>query len=229
MKMRGIKYWGKIWGETEGIILLVTLFLYLFTGMDFEFLGKGGVTESIFSLLAWYLVIAGAFVTFVITVSCFQQYLPMAVAFGATRKNAAAGALLLGPASCAVTLAAAALLWILAGDDVARAGLHLLGALAGGLLAVNGIGVLFGVAVLRFKRAAFVLMFMGLLVGAGGGIAWSILVGGKLEGRVTDLAQSLVRTGNPAAGLMFAAAGAGIYLLCSLLALGLTRKIEVRL
>ena len=229
MKMRGIKYWGKIWGETEGIILLLTLFLYLFTGMDFEFLGKGGVTESILSLLAWYLVIAGAFVTFVITVSCFQQYLPMAVAFGATRKNAAAGALLLGPASCAVTLAAAALLWILAGDDVARAGLHLLGALAGGLLAVNGIGVLFGVAVLRFKRAAFVLMFMGLLVGAGGGIAWSILVGGKLEGRVTDLAQSLVRTGNPAAGLMFAAAGAGIYLLFSLLALGLTRKIEVRL
>ena len=226
MKMRGIKYWGKIWGETEGIILLVTLFLYLFTGMDFEFLGKDGVTESILSLLAWYLVISGAFVTFAITVSCFQQYLPMAVAFGATRKN---GALLLGPASCAVTLAAAALLWILAGDDVARAGLHLLGALAGGLLAVNGIGVLFGVAVLRFKRAAFVLMFMGLLVGAGGGIAWSILVGGTLEGRVTDLAQSLVRTGNPAAGLMFAAAGAGLYLLCSLLALGLTRKIEVRL
>ena len=42
MKMRGIKYWGKIWGETEGTILLLTLFLYLFTGMDFEFLGKGG-------------------------------------------------------------------------------------------------------------------------------------------------------------------------------------------
>lgn len=57
MKMRGIKYWGKIWGETEGIILLVTLFLYLFTGMDFEFLGKDGVTESILSLLAWYLVV----------------------------------------------------------------------------------------------------------------------------------------------------------------------------
>ncbi len=93
MKMRGIKYWGKIWGETEGIILLLTLFLYLFTGMDFEFLGKGGVTESIFSLLAWYLVISGAFVVFIITASCFQQYLPMAVAFGATRKNAAAGAL----------------------------------------------------------------------------------------------------------------------------------------
>ena len=229
MKMRGIKYWGKIWGETEGTILLLTLFLYLFTGMDFEFLGKDGVTESILSLLAWYLVISGAFVTFAITVSCFQQYLPMAVAFGATRKNAAAGALFLGPASCAVTLAAAALLWILAGDDVARAGLHLLGALAGGLLAVNGIGVLFGVAVLRFKRAAFVLMFMGLLVGAGGGIAWSILVGGKLEGRVIDLARTLASTGSPAIGLKFAAAGAGIYLLCSLLALGLTRKIEVRL
>ena len=72
MKMRGIKYWGKIWGETEGTILLLTLFLYLFTGMDFEFLGKGGVTESIFSLLAWYLVISGAFVVFIITASCFQ-------------------------------------------------------------------------------------------------------------------------------------------------------------
>ena len=229
MKMRGIKYWGKIWGETEGIILLVTLFLYLFTGMDFEFLGKGGVTESIFSLLAWYLVIAGAFVTFVITVSCFQQYLPMAVAFGATRKNAAAGALLLGARllRCHPGSRGAA---VDPGEGrCGPAGLHLLGALAGGLLALNGIGVLFGVAVLRFKRAAFILMFMGLLVGAGGGIAWSILVGGKLEGRVTDLAQSLVRTGNPAAGLMFAAAGAGIYLLCSLLALGLTRKIEVRL
>ena len=82
MKMRGIRYWGRIWAETVGITVALGVILYVFTGMDMGFRGDGNLFGSVVSLMAWYLIISSAFVTFIIIVSCFQQYIPLSMSFG---------------------------------------------------------------------------------------------------------------------------------------------------
>ncbi len=229
MKMRGIRYWGRIWAETVGITVALGVILYVFTGMDMGFRGDGNLFGSVISLMAWYLIISSAFVTFIVIVSCFQQYIPLTMSFGSTRRSAVMGTLLPGPGSSAVSLAVAALLWAAAGDDIARSGLHLLGAVGGGLLAADGIAVLFGIIILRCRRITFVLMFMGLLIGAAGGLTWYLTTSGKLPVRIADLAGLLAGTGQPLLGAGLVAAGAVVYLLAFGLAFVLTRKAEVRI
>lgn len=229
MRVREFRNWGRVWLEGMEITAGLGILIYLLVGVDLGFRGQENMWGSILSLLAWYLLICGAFVSFVLLVNSFLQYVPLVLTLGSTRRGAVAGALLMGAGSSLTVLAAAALLWRFAGDDIAQSGLRILGALAGIQLAVDGVAVLFAILALRCKRAALVLGVMGMVIGAAAGLSFYLFSSGKMAGRISWLAESLAGNGNPLLNAGLAAAGAAVYLLMAGVAFAFTRKLEARL
>ncbi len=225
MKMRNLKFWGRLCGQSLGIIVLGSLAWFLFAAVG----GRkyAGEAEVMFldalETFPYYLLLTGSVILLVMGTTYFQVYLPLVISMNAARKSTA-----IGLAGCifgivAGILGMCAVIWWLTPGDIARSGRILMPLLTGGLLLTAAFGLLMGMLTNKWGKAGLIIMAICFVVlGAGAGMAVALTDGDKVESSFRFL--SMV---NEKVGLMFLA-GIVVYLLVSILIIRYIRKMEVR-
>lgn len=223
MKIRNLKFWGRLCGESLGLLLAGTIvcFLFVYVGGK-EHMGEIGEMFSVsLALLAYYVLIVGSFMLLIMSISYFQVYFPLVITMNVLRKNAAIGltGCILG--TVAGILGICALIWRLTPGEIAEGGWALMPVFAGGLLLIAAFGLFMGMAVVRWRKAGIVMMSVIFgLFGAGVAI---VLMNNEEVGGFFSFLSSLNEKVN-----LLLLVGIGIYLLVSILIVKAVRKIEVR-
>ena len=189
-----LRYWLRLLGQMLALALITSAAMTLISAFTRE------SVESPARMMAFYLLYMSALIQVVYLLTIYKVYLPVAVCFGCTRREALAGTQLTKFGWTAGVLLCEALLALAAGDGLFRQGLQLLPALLGGLLALGSLGGILG-AVFQFFGRRGVVVTIGLyaLFGAlaGGAMALGFTGGIMLE------ASQLVNLCVGGAGLLF--------------------------
>lgn len=220
--MRNIKFWGRNCLECLGMSAGAAIVLILFFGIGSGNIGDGGIGGMLLAEIAlfpYYLVMAGAFVVLMVTISYFQLYFSILLSMNSTRRAAAGGIWLSTAAVTLAIIAAAGIIWSLLPGDLAESGISILPLLAGALFIENAVVTVMGVIVVRWGKAGMILLMIFALVCGGAAGAWTVL-----SGKTFEMLLGLSFNFYPVL-----AAGIVLYLLAGIFMVMGTRKLEVRL
>lgn len=223
MKIRSLKFWGRLCAESLGIAIGISMVWLLFMGLSSgEYAGDIGRTLAEWlPLYCYYLLMTGALVLMIMGITYFQVYFPVVLSMNATRKSIAIGILgcMLGIAAGVLLLSA--IIWRLVPGEISASGWKLMPLFIGALLSIAAFGLILGVAVGRWGKAG--LIMTGVLFGLiGGGAGMSVALFNKSV--IMELVNNFMnRNFHP-----LAVAGIILFAAVSLLVLRATRKMEVR-
>lgn len=211
-----------------GIALLVTALYCLFGVMLGKMNWNGSVLSSVLAVLPVYFLFSALFVHCILTISTFRMYTPVLLSFGLTRRAALRQQLGTNALNMAVILLIGWLL--LTGGPAVFSYQPLLKdeflLLAGWELLFAGFSIFMGTLVIRFGSKLGVLI--GMVAGAVfGGMSAAFI--NLTKGDIAFLSNWLTGSILVKHGMIFAVAGAAVYLLSGMFAVGMTRKIEARL
>lgn len=182
--VRNIKFWGMLCLEYLGISAAGAFVWLLFMGAGSgEFFGTGN--EGILSLAElypYYLMLIGTVVVIVMGINNFQVYFPVVLSMNATRKSIAGGIIGCTAGTVLGILFISAIIWGLLSGEVSSSGRKLVPLFAGALFIIAAIGLLFGVAAVRWGKVGIIVVsIMCALVGAGAGMAVALSDKGIVE------------------------------------------------
>lgn len=167
--MRDVKHWGRIWLESMGITAALALGCLIIVGIRSKDsnLETVDLIRGLSALYPYYLCLAGAIIILLVTVNCFQIYLPILISMNSTRKAALRGMLLMIGSLIVGITAISAIIWFGMDDEVAVSGLNLLPMLTGFLLIESAVVVTLGTVFLRWGRVGTIFMIGACMIAAG--------------------------------------------------------------
>lgn len=219
MWKRSMKYWGRNCLECLGVSMGLSLVLMLFfAGGSIRFFGAW---QSICILYPFYLILTGGFCLMIGGVTYFRSYLPMLLSVNATRRRAVLGILFHQAVLILILLALSSFIWMVPGGNEAGTA-ELLLAIAGGMLLTGALGILLGAVSARWgKIGSLIAIILCMLTAALCGACTAFFGREKVGEMVIGLLDSST--------WWLLILGAVSYVLASIFALAVTRKIEVRM
>lgn len=166
----------KDWLKTGAAHALAAIGGSLLYGVMMYLMGFEGIFSDMLNITVAYLLVFGAFMSCVLSMSVQKQNLPLALSFGATRKEAFWGMQCYRIVYIVLIMAAAMALMLLTEEPYAMA-VMLLPIGLGAMLLFGAIGSVAGVVANRFGKGAA--LAVGVLLGLlclGTGIAIGILI-----------------------------------------------------
>ena len=156
-----------------------------------------------------------------VTVNCFQIYLPILISMNSTRKAALRGMLLMIGSLIVGITAISAIIWFGMDDEVAVSGLNLLPMLTGFLLIESAVVVTLGTVFLRWGRLGTLFMIGACMIAAGC-VSTVFFLHEKVFGDMTFLQKNFN---------LLIVLGIGIlaYFLAGVFARVSTKKLEIRM
>lgn len=154
-----VRFWVKNSLIAIGLItLLVPVYMILFESTGDEF-----VWEDIFVTASSYLWFIGAVFSMVFGASLYKQYLPIALSFGSTRREALVGIQLFRLIPMGIITALSLVLAFLQGREFFRDMIAMLPTSIGMYLIANSVGTVIGTAVAKFGNKALALLIPALI------------------------------------------------------------------
>lgn len=201
-----------------GASAVIALAYYLIYGIGSFNVSEMGAGDVLALFVCFWLGV-GLIVLIVAGANGMNLYYPVLLSMSVTRKRAMAFVLSLVALTAAGLWLVALLIWRLIPGDVSAAGLSLAPGLAGGLLLVASLGILFGTVYLRWRRwgalAMSILLVLAIIV-----VCWYVIGNGVEE--LLDMLEKRNLSSFLAAGILG-------YLISGALAYWLTMDMEVRL
>ena len=227
MRMRNLKFWGRNFLESMGIVLGMTLMMLLFYGM-----GQNMSTKTRFlvglAVLPYYLFLSGAVSIMIIIIGYFQMIFSVLVSMNATRSSVNKG-IFFSEAAVIVTITAlGGLIWKAFPSDVASDGIKILPLLCGVLFAMTGAGMILGAIIMKWgKFGAIIATIVFLAIGGVGGAGFALTAS-------SDMMKAFQVMGNTFADgctivWTVLAAGVIIYIISGIFTAFATKKMEVRI
>lgn len=221
--MRDMKHWGRIWLEGMGITAVLALGCLIMVGIRSKDSNLETVDwiRGLSALYPYYLCLAGAIIILLVTVNCFQIYLPILISMNSTRKAALRGMLLMIGSLIVGITAISAIIWFGMDDEVAVSGLNLLPMLTGFLLIESAVVVTLGTVFLRWGRLGTLFMIGACMIAAGC-VSTVFFLHEKVFGDMTFLQKNFN---------LLIVLGIGIlaYFLAGVFARVSTKKLEIRM
>lgn len=223
MKIRSLKFWGRLCAESLGIAIGISLVWLLFMGASSsEYPGDiGRALAELLPLYSYYLLMTGALVLIIMGITYFQVYFPVVLSMNATRKSIAVGILgcMLGIVAGVLLIAAG--IWRLIPGEISASGWKLMPLFTGALLIMAAGGLFLGAVVGRWGKVGLIMaaVLFGLI---GGGAGMSVALFDK------NVILKLVQKFMNMEFHLFAAAGIILFAAVSIFVLRATRKMEVR-
>ena len=216
--LKGLRFWGRFWFESMGMVLGISLFLPLLNqGLGSGAGGWKGWLAEIARQYPYYLMIAGLFTLLMLGISYFQVYFPILVTMNQVRKRAVAGMWVSILTIVLGITGGCGLIWSIFAPENIR----IIAPLIGAFLITAAISVMAGAITLRWgKIGTFLFVGLAMLIGMGLGIIFA-------AGDELGLGQWSVSEIGERFGFLFFAGMIG-YLLAGIFALCVTRKAEVR-
>lgn len=221
MWKRSVKYWGRVCLECLGASMGLSLFFMFVLALAGEDLHFWGSFQSVCILYAFYLILAGELWLITGTVFYFRFNFPMLIFMNATRRWAVLGIVLHQAVLILILLALSSFIWMVPGGNEAGTA-ELLLAIAGGMLLTGALGILLGAVSARWgKIGSLIAIILCMLTAALCGACTAFWGREKVGEMVIGLLDSST--------WWLLILGAVSYVLASIFALAVTRKIEVRM
>lgn len=160
---RNLKFWTRFTWESAGSVLVCAAVL---AGISL-FSADGLDVATFATVVPYYLCVAAIFMMMMLNSGSHSTYVPLLLSMGETRRNVLLGFHYYRVLIIAVTLAACALIWLLAPGEVSSVGLRSIPTLLCVLLIASALGSIMGTVFVKWKWAGTVLII--LLCGVAGG------------------------------------------------------------
>lgn len=211
-----IRFWGRNMLENLGLVLLVSLVVLIFAGVETVPEAGEGFMGTVRSY-PYYMMIIGGFLLMIAVAGYFQYYLPLLVSFNCQRKTVILGIMGSMASTIALMLLISILIWAAGGKEIFDFGI--LPLLTGGLFLENGIGLLFGGIYVKWRKSGMMIFtILAIVCSAGVGAGLAVSRNEALMSFLSSFAHSWLAMG----------AGILIFLACGFLCIAATKKMEVR-
>ena len=188
---RNLKFWTRYTFESAEVTLVCTAVLAVIALFSAEGLDFGMFA----TVMPYYLIISSIFVMVMINTGCQTLYVPLLLSMGETRRNVLLGFHYYRALIIAVTMAACALIWLLAPGEVSAIGLRSIPTLLCVLLIASAVGSIMGTVFVKWKWLGMAVII--LLCGVAGGMvgfAGEAAASGKLSiAKTVDIVAHLIR------------------------------------
>ena len=160
---RNLKFWTRYTWESAGATLtcaavLAVTALFGAEGLDFG---------TFATVVPYFLLMSCVFMMLMINAGCHTLYVPLLLSMGETRRNVLLGFHYYRALIIAVTLAACAVIWLLAPGEVSAIGLQSIPTLLCVLVIASAAGSMIGTVFVKWKGLAVAVII--LICGAAGG------------------------------------------------------------
>ena len=161
---RNLRFWTRYTWESAGTTLFCTAIMAVISLFNAE-----GLDFTTFAtVVPYFLLIASIFVMLLINSGCHTLYVPLLLSMGETRRNVLLGFHYYRALIIAVTLAACALVWLLAPGEVSAIGLRSIPTLLCVLLIASAVGSIMGTVFVKWRWLGMVVII--LICGVAGGM-----------------------------------------------------------
>ena len=187
---RNLKFWTRYTWESAGATLSCAVFLAVIA-----LIGAEELDFSTFAtVVPYFLLISSIFMMLMINTGSQTLYVPLLLSMGETRRNVLLGFHYYRALIIAVTLAACALIWVLAPGEVSTIGLRSIPTLLCMLIISSAVGSILGTVFVKWRWLSIIIMIL-VCGGAGGmvGISVSMVQRRSILSGTVELASVLLK------------------------------------
>ena len=187
---RNLRFWSRYTWESAGATLTCAAVLAVIS-----LFGAEGLDFGTFAMVVpYYLVLSSIFMMLMINTGCQTLYVPLLLSMGETRRNVLLGFHYYRALIIAVTMAACAVIWLLAPGEVSAIGLRSIPTILCVLLIAAAVGSVMGTLFVKWRWLSMVIIIL-ICGGAGGvvGFAGEAVASGKMSlAKTVDIVSHLM-------------------------------------